>query len=208
MRCSTKLSYLGTAVDCIGRKDAGVRGILSRNEASARLGVDGGRDCGGDRHTGIAATSHFPRSTARIPAGIAIIVVGAGLVIGAWVHGMALDGQRVQPGKISGSYSGPNVGGGLSGGRRIGLFKGNLLWGASFYEEAGFAEVKRAWHSGAWLQDHRMFRATLVLIGAPILLVGAFGTGALAIDVTAVRLLLLLSLVYALARLSFALARA
>lgn len=143
-----------------------------------------------------------------IPAGIAIIVVGAGLVIGAWVHGMALDGQRVQPGKISGSYSGPNVGGGLSGGRRIGLFKGNLLWGASFYEEAGFAEVKRAWHSGAWLQDHRMFRATLVLIGAPILLVGAFGTGALAIDVTAVRLLLLLSLVYALARLSFALARA
>jgi hypothetical protein len=30
VRCSTKLSYLGTADDCIGRADPRVRGILSR----------------------------------------------------------------------------------------------------------------------------------------------------------------------------------
>jgi len=162
------------------------------------------------RQTGPFAAFDSVLNGARglIPAGIAIAIAGGGLVLGAWIHGMVFDAQRVQPGKISGSYSGPNVVGGLSGGRRVGFFRGNLLWGASFHEESGFTEVKRAWRSGAWLQDHRMFRATLVLIGAPILLVGAFGTAALAIDVTAVRLLLLVALVYALARLGFALARA
>jgi hypothetical protein len=52
---------------------------------------------------------------------------------------------------------------------------------------------------------HRYFRETLVLVGLPLLLIGVFGTVALVIDVTAVRLLLVFALAYALARLGFAL---
>jgi hypothetical protein len=48
----------------------------------------------------------------------------------------------------------------------------------------------------------------MVLLGAPLLLIGMFGTIALVADVTAVRLLLLLALAYGLVRLGFAVVRA
>ena len=59
-----------------------------------------------------------------------------------------------------------------------------------------------------WLQVHRYFRETLVLVGLPLLLVGVFGTITLVTDITAIRLLLLVALAYALARLGIALIRA
>ena len=139
-----------------------------------------------------------------VPLGIAITIVGAGLLLGAGIHGLVFDAQRIQPGKISGSYAGPSP----RGGWWMGLFSGRLLWGAEFYEESGFSEVKRSWRSGEWLTVHRYLRATLVLVGLPLLLIGAFGTIALVTDVTAVRLLLLLAVAYASARLGFALIRA
>ena len=139
-----------------------------------------------------------------VPLGIAITLVGAALLLGAWIHGMVFDAQRVQPGKISGSFAGQDP----RGGRRIGFFRGRLLWGAEFHEESGFSEVKRAWRTGEWLLDHRYLRATLVLVGLPLVLIGAFGTTAVVIDVTGVRLLLLLTVIYAMARLGVALFRA
>lgn len=39
-----------------------------------------------------------------VPLGVAIAIIGAGLVLGAWIHGMVFDAQRIQPGKISGTY--------------------------------------------------------------------------------------------------------
>jgi len=110
----------------------------------------------------------------------------------------------VQPGDISRPYSGPSP----SGGWRMGYFKGSLLWGASFEEESGISELKRAWRSGEWLSEHRLFRATLVIIGLPLVLIGVFSTIALVTDVTAVRLLLLLAVAYASVRLGFTLIRA
>jgi hypothetical protein len=139
-----------------------------------------------------------------IPLGIAITIVGAGLLLGASIHGLVFDAQRMQPGKVSGSYAGPSP----RGGWWIGFFTGMLLWGAEFHEESGLSEVKRAWRSGEWLTVHRYLRATLVMVGLPLLLIGAFGTVALFTDVTAVRLLLLLALAYASARLGFAVIRA
>jgi hypothetical protein len=141
---------------------------------------------------------------ALVPAGIAITIVGAGLLLGAAIHGIALDATWVQPGKISGRSAGPNPRGGWG----IGFFRGILLWQGEFYEESGIPELKHSWRTGEWLQVHRYFRETLVLVGLPLLLLGVFGTVALVIDVTAVRLLLVLALAYALARLGFALIRA
>ena len=139
-----------------------------------------------------------------VPLGIAVTIVGAGLLLGALIHGLVFDAQRVQPGDISGPYAGPSP----SGGWRIGYFKGTLLWGASFHEESGISELKRAWRSGEWLSDHRLFRATLVTVGLPVVLIGAFGTIALVTDVTAVRLMLLLAVAYASVRLGITLIRA
>jgi hypothetical protein len=139
-----------------------------------------------------------------IPAGIAITIVGTGLVLGAWIHGMVFDSVRTQPGKISGSYAGPSP----RGGWRFGFFKGWLLWGAEFHEESGISEVKRSWRTGEWLTVHRYLRATIGLVGLPLVLIGVFGTIALVADVTGVRLLLLLALAYAIVRLGFALIRA
>lgn len=59
-----------------------------------------------------------------------------------------------------------------------------------------------------WLQVHRYFRETLVLVGLPLLLVGVFGTITLVTDIPAIRLLLLVALAYALTRLGFALIHA
>jgi hypothetical protein len=139
-----------------------------------------------------------------VPLGIAITIVGAGLLLGAWIHGMVFDAQRVQPSKISGSYAGPSP----RGGWRIGYFKGLLVWGGELHEESGISEVKRSWRTGEWLLDHRLLRATLILVGLPLLLIGAFGTTVLLTDVTGLRLLLLLGLAYAVVRLTIALVRA
>jgi hypothetical protein len=139
-----------------------------------------------------------------VPAGISIGIVGGGLLLGAAIHGMALDASRVQPGKISGRYTAPNSG----GGRSLGFFKGRLLWGGGFYEESAISDIKHSWRSGEWLTVHRYFRGTLVLVGAPLFLIGMFATIALVSDVIAVRLFVLLALAYGLARLGFGLIRA
>jgi hypothetical protein len=139
-----------------------------------------------------------------IPLGIAITIVGAGLLLGAAIHAMAFDSQPMETGDISGPHSGPTPG----GGRPIGYFKGKRLWGRSFYEESGISEVKRSWLTGEWLRDHRLLRTTMVLVGLPIVLIGAFATVALATDVTAVRLLLLLTAAYVAVHMGFALIRA
>lgn len=139
-----------------------------------------------------------------VPLGVAITILGAGLLLGAWLHGMVLDAQRVEPGKISGSYVGPRA----QGGRMLSYFSGRLLWGAELHEESGFSELKRSWHTGEWLRDHRLLRLNMVLVGLPLLVVGLFGTVALVNDVTAIRLLLLLTVAYVAVRLGFALIRA
>ena len=139
-----------------------------------------------------------------IPLGIAITIVGAALVLGAAIHGMVFDSQPMATGDVSGPYSGPTP----RGGWRIGTFKGRRLWGRAFYEESGISEVKRAWFTGEWLRDHRLLRTTMVLVGLPILVIGLCGTIALATDVTAVRLLLLLTAAYVAVNMGFALIRA
>jgi len=139
-----------------------------------------------------------------VPIGIVVTVIGALLLLGALIHGMIFHSQPMQTGNTSGPYSGPSP----SSGFRIGYFKGKRLWGREFYEESGFSELKRAWLTGEWLRDHRLLRTTIVLIGLPIVVIGAFGTIALATDVTAVRLLLVLTIAYVVANIGYALARA
>ncbi len=139
-----------------------------------------------------------------IPLGIAITIVGVVLLLGAAIHGLVFDSQPMETGDVSGPYSGPSPSGGL----RIGSFKGKRLWGRSFYEESGISELKRSWLTGELLRDHRLLRTTMVLVGLPILLIGAFATVALATDVTAVRLLLLLTAAYVAVHMGFALIRA
>jgi hypothetical protein len=139
-----------------------------------------------------------------IPLGIAVTVVGAALLLGAAIHGMVFDSQPMETGDISGPYSGRTA----SGGFRIGYFKGKRLWGREFYEESGISELKRSWFSGEWLRDPRLLRTTMVLVGLPILVIGAFATVALATDVTAVRLLLVLTAAYVAVHMGFALIRA
>jgi len=143
-------------------------------------------------------------ATGLIPLGIAITIVGAALLLGAAVHGMVFDSQPMETGDISGPYSGRTA----SGGFKIGYFRGKRLWGRSFYEESGISELKRSWFTGEWLRDHRLLRTTMVLVGLPILVIGAFATAALATDVTAVRLLLVLTVAYVAANMGYALARA
>jgi hypothetical protein len=211
VRCSTKLSYLGTADDCIDRDVAGVRGILSAmKQIGGWLWMAGAIAAllviQSFRHDEPLASFDRFLNGARglVPLGIAITIVGAGLLLGAAIHGMVFDSQPMGTGDISGPYSGPSP----SGGRRIGDFKGKRLWGREFYEEAGISEVKRAWFTGEWLRDHRLLRTTMVLVGLPIVVIGAFGTIALATDVTAVRLLLLLTAAYVAVHMGFALIRA
>jgi hypothetical protein len=139
-----------------------------------------------------------------IPLGIAIAIIGGLLLLGALIHGLVFSSQPMETGAISGPYSGPTP----AGGRRVGYFKGTRLWGREFYEESGFSELKRAWFTGEWLRDPRLMRTTMVLVGLPILVIGVFGTVALATDVTAVRLLLVLTVAYVVANVGYALARA
>jgi hypothetical protein len=211
VRCSTKLSYLGTADDCIGHEEANVRGILSRmRQMLGWLWMAGAIAAiivvQTFRHSEpLSSFDRFLNSgSGLIPLGIAVTVIGAVLLLGALVHGMVFDSQPMDTGDISGPYSGRSP----SGGWRIGYFKGRRLWGRAFYEESGVSELKRAWLTGEWLRDHRLLRMTMVLVGLPIVVIGAFGTIALATDVTAVRLLLVLTVAYVVANMGYALARA
>src|ERR1700693_1849709 len=79
-----------------------------------------------------------------VPLGIAITIVGVGLLLAAGIHGPVFDSQPMATGDISGPHSGPTTG----GGRGIGYFKGKRLWGRAFYEESGISEVKRSWLTG------------------------------------------------------------
>jgi hypothetical protein len=139
-----------------------------------------------------------------IPLGIAITIIGVALLLGAAIHGMVFESQPMETGDISGPYSG----GTARGGFRIGYFKGKRLWGREFYEESGISELKRSWFSGEWLRDPRLLRTTMVLVGLPIVVIGAFATIALVTDVTAVRLLLLLTAAYVAVHMGYALVRA
>jgi hypothetical protein len=139
-----------------------------------------------------------------VPATIAVGAFGVIILLVAMAHGLATDAARVEPGKISGGYRGRGAG----GSSRIGWFSGFLLWGAEFHEESGIAEVKRSWRSGEWLVVNRYLRATMIMAGLPLVVFGTLATVALVIDTTAVRLLLLAALVYALARFAYVLARA
>lgn len=138
-----------------------------------------------------------------IPAGIVIAAIGAAMLIAAGIHGMVFDATRAEPGEIEGGGAGPSP----AGGWRARYFKGNLLWGASFEEESGISELKRSWLSGEWLDNRRYFRATLVVIGLPLLAIGMFGTMAVATEVTAVRLMLILVVAFAVGRFGYVLAR-
>ena len=139
-----------------------------------------------------------------VPLGIAVTIVGAALLLGAAIHGMVFDSQPMETGDVSGPYSGRTP----SGGFNIGYFKGRRLWGRAFYEESGISELKRSWFTGEWLRDHRLLRTTMVLVGLPIVVVGGFATIALATDVTAIRLLLVLMAAYVAVHMGFALIRA
>jgi len=138
-----------------------------------------------------------------IPAAITITVIGTALLIAAAVHGMVFDASRMEPGKLEYHYR-----------RRTPMswqaswFKGRLLWGGEFHEEAAFRELKQSWRTGEWLTDHRYLRATMVTLGLPLAMFGAFGTIALVTNETGVRLLLILALAYVAARLGYGLTRA
>lgn len=138
-----------------------------------------------------------------IPAGIAVTVIGAALLVGAAIHGMVFDATRIEPGKIEYTYSKRTP---MSW--QAGWFKGRLLWGGEFHEESGFSGLKHSWRTGEWLHDHRYLRATMVMVGLPLVVLGGFGTIALLTDETGVRLLLLLTIAYVGARLGYALIRA
>jgi hypothetical protein len=156
-----------------------------------------------------------------VPAGIALGALGAVLIASAMIHGLVTDPSHHQvpltldghvgpdtiakPGKVAVAYRGRTT---LGGQWVIGYFRGTLLWSAEFHEESGMSEVKRSWRTGEWLHVHRYLRATVATAGLLMLLVGALGTAALLTDITAVRLLLLLVLAYALIRTAYAFARA
>jgi hypothetical protein len=156
-----------------------------------------------------------------VPAGIALVALGAVLVVAAMIHGLVtdpshqqipltLDGHvgsdtTVEPGKVAASYRGRTA---LGGQWVLGYFRGRMLWGAEFHEESGMSELKHSWRSGEWLHVHRYLRATVATAGLLLALVGALGTAVLLSDITAVRLLLLLVLAYALIRTANAFARA
>jgi hypothetical protein len=155
------------------------------------------------------------------PTGIALAVLGAVLVVAAMIHGLATDATHgpvalnlddrvagdttVEPGKVAVSYRGRTA---VAGEGVIGYFWGTLLWSASFYEESSMAELKGSWRSGEWLHVRRHLRATVALSGFLLLLVGGMGAAALLTDLTAVRLLLLLVVAYALIRTAYAFIRA
>jgi hypothetical protein len=156
-----------------------------------------------------------------VPAAVALAFLGAVLVAAAMIHGLATDATRsqvpltlddrvggdttVEPGKVEVSYRGPTS---VAREWVFGYFRGTLLWSRTFYEESSMAELKLSWRSGEWLHVRRFFRETVALSGFLLLFVGALGAAALLTEVTAVRLLLLLVVAYALVRTAYAFARA
>jgi prolipoprotein diacylglyceryltransferase len=138
-----------------------------------------------------------------LPLTIGLAIGGGLLLVFVAVHGLATDATRAEPGPVDADFAGP----GAAGGYWMGRFRGRLLWGASLEEESGIGELKRAWRSGQWLTDRRLFRETLVLAGLPLVVLGTFTSVALAIGSTGVRVLLVAAVLYSLVRLAWALAR-
>jgi hypothetical protein len=162
-------------------------------------------------------------NSARIvlPALLALIALGALLLLVAMTHGLVtrgrsdqgaltLDGRVVEDapvrkGKVGVTYSGRTT---LANQYVSGLFRGNVLWAGGFYEETGMTELKSSWKSGEWLHVPRYLRATLALTGFVFVFVGLFGTFALISDITVLRVLFLLVVAYGLIRSAYAFARA
>jgi hypothetical protein len=138
-----------------------------------------------------------------LPVTIGLAVSGGLLLVFVAVHGLATDGAREEPGPVETDYAGP----GVPGGYAVGRFRGRLLWAASLEEESGLRELKRAWRTGEWLTDRRLWRATLVLVGLPLAVLSGFISIGLAIGNTGVRVLLLAAVLYSLVRLGWALGR-
>jgi hypothetical protein len=157
------------------------------------------------RSGGLAGVEHaLDSARTLLPIAIGMTVAGVLLLVAAMVHGMATDATWVEPGKVSGAYRGASP----TGGWRINWFRGTLLAAGGFEEESGVSAVKASWRTGEWLTNRTHLRATMVLAGLPLAVLGAFATVTLVSDVTAVRLLALLVFAYVLARFSYMLARA
>ncbi|MEP7105194.1 MAG: hypothetical protein ABI838_05050 [Chloroflexota bacterium] len=139
-----------------------------------------------------------------LPLTIGLTAGGGLLLVFVAVHGIVTDGSREEPGPVDTGYTGT----GAPRSHWVGRFRGRLLWGASIEEESGIGELKRAWATGEWLTNRRLFRETLVLLGLPLVLVGSFISFALATTNTGVRALLVAAVLYSLVRLGWALGRA
>jgi hypothetical protein len=169
---------------------------------------------------GSIATS-LNRARVIVPALIAMIVLGALLLIVAMIHGLVTDGRSDQgavtldgrvvadpplkKGKAAITYWGRTT---MANQYVLGLFRGTVLRTSGFYEESGMAELKKSWRSGQWLHVHRYLRESLALTGFLLVVVGLFGTVALASDITILRLLFLIVVAFVLVRTAYAFARA
>ena len=169
---------------------------------------------------GSIATS-LDRARIIVPELLAMIALGALLLIAAMIHGLVTDGHSgqgavtldgrvvadppVKTGKAAFTYSGPTT---MPNQYVFGFFRGTVLWSREFYEESGMAELKKAWRSGQWLHVRRYLRETVALIGFLLVFVGLFGTVALETDVAILKLLFLLVVAYGLGRTAYAFARA
>ena len=108
------------------------------------------------------------RARPLVPALIGAGAIGAILLLGALAHGIATEGTWFGPAKIAGRYRGRDA----SGLSTVGFFRGSLLGGVTFYQESGLSDVKRSWGSGQWWRAGANLRATLVLAGLPLVVVG------------------------------------
>ncbi len=166
-------------------------------------------------------TTSLNRARIIVPALLAMIALGALLLIVAMIHGfltdarsdqgaVTLDGRvvsdpPVKKGKAAITYWGRTT---MANQHVLGIFRGTVLWSGGFYEESGMAELKKSWRSSQWLHVHRYLRETLALTGFLLVFVGVFGTVALASDITILRVLFLLVVAFVLVRTAYAFARA
>lgn len=164
------------------------------------------------------------RAHSLFPVAVGLAVIGGILLLVAWIHGIVLDpdpdmagsvvldgrmvsDESIKPGaKVSLKYSGPTVG--MANTWVAGFFWGKVLWSQGFTEISSIGELRRAWRSGEWLHVHRLLRATLALVGFFALLTGVCVAISLANDYTALRILLLGSLAFAVVGTARAFARA
>ncbi len=166
-------------------------------------------------------TTSLNRARTIEPALLAMVAIGALVLVAAMIHGLVtdaasdqgavtLDGRvvsdpPVRKGKAAITYAGRTT---MANHYVLGFFQGTVLWSGGFHEESGMGELKKSWRSGQWLHVHRYLRATFALTGFLMIFVGLFGAIALASDITILRVLFLLVVAYALIRTAYAFARA